>query len=173
MEPIRSDNPLHEAFLPVVQEQVARHVASQGLAQVETYLTTLLVDFAHTDRLYAVRDADGRPVTTVSEMVAQGDVRLHAESFTREREVHKHIGDFLLFWGGVYPDHLQRLRLSGGQELICDYRHQGIASYRLVSTFSHPPYEAEADLFRQLSDGFSDFTFVLAQVGRKVGLRIN
>lgn len=172
MEPIRSENPLHEAFLPVVQEQVARHVASQGLAQVENYLTTLLVEFAHTDRLYAVRDADGRPVTTVSEMVAQGDVRLHAESFTREREVHKHIGDFLLFWGGVYPDHLQRLRLAGGHELVCDYRRQGEASYHLVSTFSHPPYDTEAPLFRQLSDGFSDFTFVLAQVGRQVGLRV-
>ena len=43
----------------------------------------------------------GRRVWQVAERLVEGDVLLNATSFEREREVHKHIGDFTLFWTGL------------------------------------------------------------------------
>jgi hypothetical protein len=80
--------------------------------------------------------------------------------------VHKHIGDYILFWTGVNPDFLRRLRLDDGRDLVCDYTVQGRASYHVVSTFDHPPYTSEAPTFRKLSDGFDAFAAALGQVRR-------
>ena len=77
---------------------------------VTDYLADVLTDFAHMGRVHQVKDLQGRPLEEVADMLLQADVRLGAEVFNREREVHKHIGDFTLFWAGVYPDALPRLQ---------------------------------------------------------------
>ncbi len=105
-------------------------------------------------------------------MLAEGDVRLRADSFDREREVHKHIGDFILFWSGLYPNHLTKLKIVTQANLTCDYTRQGQRSYHLVSTFNHDPYTAEAPIFNTLSERFEDLAFVLGQVSRKSGLYV-
>lgn len=118
------------------------------------YLTDLLARFAHRDRLYAVRDAAGRPLESVAEMLLQSDVLLGAASFDREREVHKHIGDFTLFVAGVWPEWEAMIHRSGGADSLLDYRRCGKHSYYVASCFQHGPYAAEAPLLRQLSEEF-------------------
>lgn len=169
MANVSPNHPLAVMMADLVREQVSRHIGSVP-AKSEEYLASLLVEFIRTDRLYTIKDADGRPVTSVIEMVAEGDVRLRADSFDREREVHKHIGDYILFWTGIYPDHLRRIKLKTPGDLACDYARQGRDSYHLVSTFDHPPYDREAGLFANLSEGFEDFAFILRQVGRESGI---
>ena len=170
MKEIGPGHPLRHLFLEAVHEEVLRHVSSQGYDLAEAYLCELLLDFLRTDRLYAIKDSDGKPVTSVIEMAAEGDIRLNATSFDREREVHKHIGDFILFWAGVYPDFLTRLKCLSLADIACDYKAQGRNSYRLVSTFRHPPFDGEAPVFELLSEGFDDFAFVLRQVASKTRL---
>lgn len=170
MKEIGPNHPLRELFLESVHEQVLRHVCSGGNELAETYLAGLLLDFVRTDRLYSLKDGDGNTLTSVIEMAAEGDIRLGAPSFEREREVHKHIGDYILFWAGVYPDFLHKLRCLQLADLACDYTAQGRSSYRLVSTFTHPPYDAEAPVFEVLSEGFEDFAFVLRRVAVSTNL---
>ncbi len=122
--------------------------------QVMRYLTNLLTEFAHMDSLYRLRDLKGRPLQEVAEMLYYADIRLGAQSFYQEREVHRHIGDFTLFWTGVYPEALPRLRASLRKDHLIDYVKQGKESYRLVSLFDIGEWREEAPMFRRLSENF-------------------
>lgn len=121
---------------------------------VEEYLSGMLVDFLHHDAIYSIRDAAGRRVESVVDMIAEGDIRLNASSFGRERQVHKHIGDFLLFWSGVFPEFLRFLKKPGSADSVVDVVRQGQMSYYVASTFEHDPYGVEAPVLRKLSEDF-------------------
>ncbi len=135
--------------------------------QVEAYLGDLLADFVHFDDIYKLRDEAGRPIKTVTDMVAEGDIRLKASSFDREREVHKHVGDFLLFWSGMFPEQLQTLPAP---DRVIDCEKQGAYSYYVVSTFDHGRYADEAPVFRRLSEEFEACRLGLSLVRRQLGL---
>ncbi|CUU11483.1 MAG: hypothetical protein N2045_02920 [Fimbriimonadales bacterium] len=122
--------------------------------QVIEYLTRLLTEFVHMDNLYRLRDLNGRPLQEVAEMLYYADVRLGAQSFYQEREVHKHIGDYTLFWTGVYPEALPRLRASLRKDHLIDYVKQGKQSYYIVSLFDIGEWREEAPLYRKLSENF-------------------
>src|SRR5690349_3443251 len=66
------------------------------------YLSLLLSRFVHVDAVCRLRDADGRRMTELVTMLAEAD-KLPAEGTTR-REYHRHIGDYALFWSGLYPE---------------------------------------------------------------------
>src|SRR5262249_41349961 len=101
-------------------------------------------------------------------MLVEGDVQLNATSFDREREVHKHIGDFTLFWTGVYPEMLRYFRAATRRDHLLDYVEQGRTSYRIAATFNHGPYEAEAPILRALAEEFETCMFGLNLVRREV-----
>ncbi len=147
---VQNEHPIHRVFRDAVRASLFDRLGLKDEA-VEKYLGDLLVEFMHFDGIYRIRDANGRRVTTVTGMVAEGDVRLNANSFAREREVHKHLGDFLLFWSGMYPEQLQQLPTP---DRVIDCEKQGKYSYYVVSTFDHEPYGHEAPIFRRLSDEF-------------------
>ena len=87
-------------------------------------------------------------------MLMESDVQLNAQSFSREREVHKHIGDFALFWTGVYPEALAGLRSSMRKDHLIDYVEQGKKSYYIASTFDYGDWRREAAVLRHLSSDF-------------------
>jgi hypothetical protein len=148
---VSPNHPIREYFARAVHWSLNEQLGVKGHDDMESYLAQLLVAFLHFELIYAVKDAQGRPVDTVYEMLQEADVRLRAESFEREREVHRHIGDFLLFWSGVFPDHwLER----NGRGAFAEAVRQGKASYFIVSSFDHVPYAEEAPLFRKLSNHF-------------------
>ncbi|GMV37521.1 MAG: hypothetical protein AMXMBFR61_20290 [Fimbriimonadales bacterium] len=129
--------------------------AAMGLPEdaLLRYLAEMLAQFALLDHLYCIRTVEGRRLTEVAEMLMEGDIRLNACSFAREREVHRHIGDFTLFWTGMYPEALPRLK-SGTMDALIDYVRQGKQSYYIASTFDLGRYRDEAPLFRTLSEQF-------------------
>ena len=118
---------------------------------LERYLESLLVKFSHADGIYAIRDAEGRPVTSIAGMLVEGDIRLNASSFAREREVHKHVGDLLLFWSGMFPEQLAKLPAP---DRVIDCEKQARYSYYVASTFDHEPYAEEAPVLGKLSAEF-------------------
>jgi hypothetical protein len=152
---------------PLFEELVARTFGrSLGLddPRLVGYLASLLARFAHRDRLYAVRDASGRPLQDVAAMLMEGEVLLGAASFDREREVHKHVGDFTLFVTGVWPEWHRRIRRTGGADALLDYRMTGKQSYYIASTFDHGPYRDEAPVLRRLSAEYEVCEFGLSLV---------
>ncbi|HYA87399.1 MAG TPA: hypothetical protein VEI57_10095 [Nitrospirota bacterium] len=135
---------------------------------VENYLEEqILCEFIRTENLYKIKDAAGKPLEDVADLLSEGDVRLNASSFPREFEVHKHIGDYTLFMLGMFPMALSR---RSGKEFILGriiipgsalYEHyllQGRRSYSLASQFT------DRDLYLELSTNFLLYRNVLELV---------
>ena len=136
-------------------------------AEVIGYLTEVLVDFVHVDRLYRIRDARGRRVEEVAEMLAEGDLLYRADSLERERTVHKHIGDYTLFMAGIFPEFVRRLRTSKiliSADAFLDYIQVGKRSYRIVAEFPADFPGGPSPLFRKLSENFELCVYGLGYV---------
>jgi len=161
------DHPIRELFSTLVERAFRSQRAVED-AELARYIANVLVDFTHRDNLYRLRDARGKFLEEIAEMLLEGDVALNATSFNREREVHKHIGDFTLFWTGVYPEMLRYFRAASRRDHLIDYVEQGRKSYQIASTFQHDPYGQEAPVLRQLSDQFETCMMGLHLVRREL-----
>ena len=99
------------------------------------YIAELLVRFVRADELYTVRSVRGQRLVAVADMLAEAQ---HREGPARQ-QVHRHIGDFTLFWTGVYPEVVEGLR-RGSKDALIDYPQQGKRAYWIASTI---PVEKE------------------------------
>jgi hypothetical protein len=165
MRKLNSDHPLRKLFRNALDFSLRVTPAKPG---VEEYLEDhILCEFIHADRLYKIKDGAGRPLEDIADMLAEGDVRLNASTFSREFVVHKHIGDYTLFMLGMFP---MALAKRSGKEFILGrlvipdsslYDHyllQGQRSYRLASEFN------DQELFRELSANFLLYRNILELV---------
>ena len=159
-------HPLFGLFASLTEHNFGRHLGWPD-ADVIRYITDILAEFVHVDRLYRIRTAQGRRVEEVAELLAEGDLLHRAESVDREREVHKHLGDYTLFMAGLFPEFLHRLKVSKAvfsPDALLDFVQVGKRSYRIVSEFSYGGYEPLAPLFRKLSENFELCVYGLGYV---------
>ena len=124
--------------------------------QLATYVAAVLADFARTENLYRIRNAQGKRLEDVGEMLVESHPLLDAASFDREREVRKHVGDYTLFMTGLFTENVARIqqRRRPRLEAFVDFVQAGKESYAVVSSFNQFEYKEEAPLFRRLSDNF-------------------
>jgi hypothetical protein len=157
-------HPLRRLFAGLTEQtfQTTLGVADPGLVD---YLAVLLSRFVHIDAVYRLRNTQGKRLEEVAEMMLEAEA-LPPEGRTR-RELHRHIGDFTLFWTGVYPEALRRLRSVFSRDHFIDYCEQGKRSYLIASTFDGDPYREEAPVLRRLSDEFELCAYGLNQVRRE------
>ena len=127
------------------------------------YLTDLLLRFTRTETIYRLRDTLGRRLEEVAEMMIEAGQR---EGKPR-REIYRHIGDFTLFWSGVYPEALSRLQAADSRDHLLNYLEQGKRSYYIASTFDDEPYREEAPILRRLSEEFELCTVGLRHVRKE------
>jgi hypothetical protein len=160
----KPEHPLRRLFAGLT-EQTFMNLLGVADPPLIDYLSELLSRFIHFDAVYRLRNAAGRRLEEVADMVieAQG---LPPEGRTR-REVHRHIGDFTLFWTGVYPEALRRLRSVMTKDHFVDYCEQGKRSYYIASTFEDDRYRDEALVLRRLSAEFELCAYGLNQVRRE------
>src|SRR6267378_141596 len=130
------DHPLRRHFAGLT-EQTFLQTLGVADPSLTDYLSVLLSRFVHFDSIYRLCDIQGRRFDEVTEMVIEAE-KLPPEGRTR-REVHRHIGDFALFWTGVYPEMLGRLRSALRKDFFVDYCAQGKRSYYIASTFDADP----------------------------------
>src|SRR4030081_2431034 len=162
---ITESHPLQQLF----QELVGRHYAEEiGLRdpQLVAYVAHLLAEFCDADQLFKIHDTADRPLADVGEMLLESDpVSGPAASFDRERQVRKHIGDYALFFTGMYPESINRLPLRRNRmETFVDFLNPGKESYYIVSKFEIFEYQKVAPLFQQLSARFEDCVYGLNMV---------
>ncbi|MGA9042803.1 MAG: hypothetical protein WB421_19885 [Terriglobales bacterium] len=162
---IPESHPLQQLF----KELVARHYAEQiGIRdpQIVAYVAHLLVDFIEVDQMYKIRNSDGKPLTDVGEMLVESDpVYGPAPSFDRERQVRKHIGDYTLFFAGMFPESINHFRLRRQRvENFVEWVKAGKESYYIVSKFEHFEYTKVAPLFASLSNHFEQCVYGLNMV---------
>jgi hypothetical protein len=117
------------------------------------YLSGLMARFIHHDDVYRLRGASGRPLTELAEMVIEAE-RLPAGGIAR-RDYYRHIGDFALFWTGLFPEALERLRSRACKDALVSYTAQGKRGYLITSRLEEEHHhDAEAELFLRLSEQF-------------------
>ena len=151
--PAGPDPTLHRLFGSLVERAFIQTLGVYE-SHVADYLATVLADFAQMSHVSKIRDLAGRPLDEVAEMLLEADVRFAATSFNREREVHKHIGDFTLFWAGLYPEALPRLQAQSRRDHLLDYVEQGRNSYAIAATHNYGAYRSEAPVLKKISDEF-------------------
>jgi hypothetical protein len=160
-----TDHPLRRLFSGVTEQTF---LLTLGVADppLTDYLSELLARFIHFDAIYRLRNAQGKRLEEVAEMMIEAEA-LPPEGRTA-REVHRHIGDFTLFWTGLYPEMLRKLRSALKRDSFIDYCEQGKRSYYIASTFDDDPYRQEAPVLRRLSREYELWAFGLSQVRREL-----
>ncbi len=125
------------------------------------YVTDLLIRFVRTDVINRVRSVSGKPLMTVTEMAAEAASRMGSA----RRELHRHIGDFTLFWAGVYPEALHDSH--GVDDQFSSYCCHGKRSYHLASQIdSEPDTQPDATVLQRLSERFELCCFGLREIRR-------
>jgi hypothetical protein len=162
---IPESHPLQKLFV----EMVGRHYAEEiGIRdpQIVSYVAHLLTEFCDAEQLFGIRSAAGKPLSDIGEMMLESDpVYGPAPSFDRERQVRKHIGDYALFFAGMFPESINHYRLRRHRlEGFLDWMKAGKESYYIVSKFEHFEYAKVAPLFASLSSHFEQCVHGLNRV---------
>ena len=127
------------------------------------YLADLLVRFVRNDAIFRVRDLAGRTLSEVAAMIAEA----HERVGDSRRDVHRHIGDFTLFWTGVYPEALARLQAPDRRDHLLDYPAHGKRAYYIASTLGDEDTADESALLARLSHEFDLCVYGLGEVRRQ------
>jgi len=159
---IPETHPLQQLFVELVGRHYAQEIGIRD-PQVVSYVAHLLAEFCDAEQLMEIRTASGRPLNDVGEMLIESDpVYGPAPSFDRERQVRKHIGDYTLFFAGMFPESINHYRLRRQRvENFVEWVKAGKESYYIVSKFEHFEYAKVAPVFAQLSSKFEDCVYGL------------
>ena len=127
------------------------------------YIAGLLARFVHSDAIFSVRGPTGTRLDQVTAMMAEADLRIG----DARREVHRHIGDFTLFWTGVYPEALARMQSANRADAFFDYRELGKRAYFIASTLRNDENAEECEVLERLSHDFELCQYGLGEVRRE------
>jgi hypothetical protein len=131
------------------------------------YLADMLARFIRYDAVYAIRSLTGRRMDEVVDMLAEAQLRVGSA----RREIHRHIGDFTLFWTGVYPEALLRLRGANRKDYMVDYCEEGKRAYLIASTIPTADDPPPSDVLERLSREFEICVQGLGEIRRELERR--
>jgi len=163
------DHPVRRLFSGLTEHTF---MTTLGVTDTELidYVSLLLSRFLHVDDIHRLRSQNGRPLTEVVDMMQEAATLPSAGRTARE--FHRHIGDFALFWTGVYPEALEKRKPALSKDAFIDYCAQGKRSYYLASMFDDEELAAESRVLRRLSEDFELCAYGLNQVRREWEQRV-
>ena len=159
--PDRRDEILRRFFAGVTEYTFSTQLGVADPPLVD-YLSHMLVHFVRTDSIYGVRTPTGERLSQVVDMLAEAQAR----QGPARRRLHRHIGDFTLFWTGVYPEIAKRLR-EGCKDSLVDYQDQGKRNYLIASRLPADRQSAPDEVLQRLSDNFDLCVYGLGEVRKQ------
>ncbi len=159
---IPESHPLQELFTELIHHHFDRDIGLRD-PEMQDYIVNVLSEFCEVEQLFKLRNANGRALDDVGEMLLEADpVYGPAPSFDRERQVRKHIGDYTLFLSGMFPESINHYRLRRQRlENFIDFIKAGKESYYIVSKFDQFEYANLAPLFAKLAHEFESCVYGL------------
>jgi hypothetical protein len=127
------------------------------------YLSDLLVRFVRIDTIFGIRNAQGQRLQQVSDMLVEAGCRTDRP----QRDLHRHIGDFTLFYVGVFPEAIEQIKKRELKDSLLNYCEQGKRAYHLASELTDGDHREEASLLQRLSDEFELCSVGLAKVRKE------
>ena len=160
----RPGMPLRDYFAGIAEYTFQTRVGIADPPLID-YISDLLTRFIRADSLYNVRDLGGRRLGEVALMLAEAEARIGQA----RREIHRHIGDFALFWTGVYPEALGHTpdKPAEGPDRFVDYCTHGKRAYHIASTIPAEDKKARNEVLERLSDEFELCAFGLSEARKE------
>lgn len=156
-----SSNPLYRYFAGITEQTFECQLGVADPPLID-YITDLLLRFMRSDAVFRVRNPSGERLQAVADMFAEAEARVGVA----RREVHRHIGDFTLFWSGVYPETLEKP--AAGVNRVHDYHEHGKRAYYIASTIeTDRTAGAPNEVLERLSEMFDVCAFGLGEVRRE------
>ena len=131
--------------------------------QVVDYVSNLLIRFSRIDSMQRVRLPNGKQVTEVVTMMAEAEQRVGEA----KRDVHKHIGDYTLFWSGLYPESLRQIQSRDSKDQFISYCAHGKRAYRIAGSIETRKESAPNELLLRLSEHFDMCAYGLREIRRE------
>ena len=148
---LSNPHPLRTLFAGLTEHAF---VAQMGIADppLIDYISDLLARFLHMDNVFRLRDSAGRPITELAAMAMEAEA-LPPEGRTR-REYHRHIGDFALYWSGLFPEAVDRFQRASTRDHLVNFTRLGKRSYRLASEADRSHFADESAVLQRLGHDF-------------------
>jgi hypothetical protein len=145
-------HPLESFFHRAVRNSFVDKVGLND-PEIAEYVAHMLWEFSQPAKLYRLKDATGRPIENIVDMVRAADpVYGTAASFDEERAVRKYLGDYALYVASMQLDVMESSpNYQADRAIVEDLIRLGKQSYFIVSKFDLFEYENEAALFTRLS----------------------
>ena len=131
--------------------------------QLIDYVSDMMLRFVRVESLHRVRRPNGQPVTEVFQMLVEAERRVGLA----RREVHRHIGDFTLFWSGMYPETLRKVKPDVSRDGFIDYCRQGKRAYAIAAEIEAGEDRPPCELLYRLSEQFELCAYGLREIRRE------
>lgn len=170
---VQQSHPLEPFFLEAVRNSYEGRLGLDP--EITNYVARMLCEFSEPESLFRLRDAKGRLIEKLDEMVKASDpIHGTARSFIAERATRKYIGDYCLFLAGMCPEAIEsNPNADSHRPTLADLIRVGKESYYVVSQFNVFEYEKEAPLYGQLSSVFEHCILGLAIARRELWRAMN
>jgi len=142
-------------FLPLTRRTCAE--LRLGDHVIAAYLADVLVEFARAERLWRLRDLEGRRLTSIVEMLGRGPAAPGPEG---ERAFLRYVGDFALFMSGMFRPWAER----GG--FLGLYLADGALAYARVAALGDTVPRRERLILAELATRFEPYAGALDYLRR-------
>jgi hypothetical protein len=160
-----ADHPLRRLFAGLTEHAFLTSIGVADPPLID-YVSELLTRFTHFGAVYRLQGPGGRPLTEVAEMVMEAE-EIPPEGRTR-REYHRHIGDFTLFWTGLFPEAVRRQESGWNRDSFVSYTLQGKRSYLIAGSFEDDAHREESAVLKRLGSEFELCAVGLNRVRREL-----
>ncbi len=129
------------------------------------YLSGLLVRSVRVDQLQPTQSPHGQAVRELGRMVSEAEMRVGGA----RRRIFRCIGDFALFWAGLFPEHLRHGHSDAVIDPFGEFCLHGRHAYLTASAIpvDQPEQAPPADLLERLGLAFEMCAYGLREVRRE------
>ncbi len=128
------------------------------------YLSGLLVQSVRVDQLQPVGTERGQATRELQRMLTEAETRIGGA----RRRLLRCVGDFTLFWAGLFPEHLRRAHNDAVIDPFGEYCLQGKHAYLMASSIRTPDEETPpSELLERLGLAFEMCAYGLREVRRE------
>jgi hypothetical protein len=147
--------PISTAPAPLVFYVMVRHALMQREIhdrRLADYTAALLLEFATAGRAHRVDGGEGEPFHYLADILCA----LERARGEREFLLRVHLGNFALWLGGVFPDHIATRVQRRGAPPLSYYDEMGAAGYRMAAGSGMALRHGLGDVLLRAADRFTD-----------------
>lgn len=128
------------------------------------YLSELLVRFLRGDQIHRLCGSGGQILRELGRLLMEAESRIGLA----RRNLYRHVGDFALFWTGLFPESLQRIQGDDDVDRFQLYCAQGKRCYLIASSIEAETEETPpSDLLARLGLQFEMCAYGLREIRRE------